>query len=156
LDFGENIVDALTLIDTQEQPEKKIQNNTAAAIIVSVLRRLLRDQIVEYDRALDILDAADLSEPAAKIVNEEPGIVAALYAIIYDQNGQLRVDDHGQPLGLKFIEGKILNMKANPYKGEEAMLLQGIFQGLRAKMGGGNTYRKYCREIFHRLHDDVV
>ncbi len=141
-------MDTLTLIDT---PENKIENNTSSAIIANVVRRLLRNQIEEYRRARVILDASERrSETADKIIDEEPGVVAALYACVYEQNGQLRVDDDGQPLIKNFIESKVLNLKSNPYKNETALLLRGIFMSLRAKMG--KEFQKCWREIFHRLH----
>jgi hypothetical protein len=126
-------------------------NAAARMLVANVLRRLICSQAEDYQRARAILDAAELPEEARKIVEEEPAIVATLYACVYDQHGQLRRDDRGTPLSKNFVESKILNMKENPYKGEGAMLLRGLFLDLRTKMGGKNEYRKACRQIFHEL-----
>jgi hypothetical protein len=122
----------------------------ATVIIADVVRRLLRYQIHDYSRAKSILDVSSLSEMAQKIVEEEPGVVTALYACVYDRNGELRRDDQGLPLSRDFIESKVLNLKANPYRESTALLLRGIFMDLRDKMG--NDYRKTCRQLFHQLH----
>jgi hypothetical protein len=124
-------------------------NTPATAIIANVVRRLIHHQAEEYARARSILDAVPLSEKAQEIVREEPAVVVALYAVVYDQNGQLRCDNQGQPLGKEYIESKVLNLKAKPHREPTALLLRGIFLDLRAKMG--NEYRKYCRELFHKL-----
>jgi hypothetical protein len=71
---------------------------------------------------------------------------------MYDRNGQLRRDDQGLPLGRDYIESKILNLKAHPYRESKAMLLRSIFMDLRSKMG--NAYRKFCREIYHKLRQN--
>jgi hypothetical protein len=112
---------------------------------------LICSQAEDYQQARAILDTAELSEEARKIVEEEPHIVAALYACVYDKHGELRRDDRGKPLQKSFVESKILNLKENPYKGEGAMLLRSLFMDLRMKMGGRQEYRKPCRQIFHEL-----
>jgi hypothetical protein len=104
-------------------------------IIADVVRRLLRYQIHDYSRAKSILDATSLSEMAQRIVEEEPGVVAALYACVYDRNGELRRDEQGIPLDRDFIGSRVLNLKANPYREPTALLLRGIFMDLRDKMG---------------------
>jgi hypothetical protein len=120
-------------------------------LVANVLRRLICSQAEDYQRARAILDAADLPEEARKIVEEEPPIVAALYACVYDQGGRLRRDDRGQPLQKNFVESKILNLKENPYRGQETMVLRGLFMDLRMKMGGKSEYQKPRRQIFHAL-----
>src|SRR5262249_19322954 len=109
--------------DPYDEPSRKL-NNVAAAIIADVVRRLVRSQDgEEYDRAMDILDKVNLSEAAKKVAEEEAAVVAALYACKYDQQGRLRVDDQGRPLTRTFIQSKVLNLKANPYRSDTAMLL---------------------------------
>jgi hypothetical protein len=74
-------------------------------IIADVVRRLLRYQIHDYSRAKSILDATSLSEMAQRIVEEEPGVVAALYACVYDRNGELRRDEQASRPGLHREQG---------------------------------------------------
>jgi hypothetical protein len=57
----------------------------------------------------------------------------------------------GRSLGRNFVEGKLLNLKENPYRGVQEMVLRGLFQDLRMKMGGKSEYHKPCRQIFHEL-----
>jgi hypothetical protein len=141
-----------------EKPEEKNQHNVfddanAAAdmIVANVLRRLICSQAEDYKRAIAILGTVELSEESRKIIEEEPHIVTALYACVYDQHGQLRRDDRGDPLFRYFVASKLLNMKPNPYRGHEAMVLRGLFMDLRMKMGGKNEYQKPCRQIFSEL-----
>jgi hypothetical protein len=131
--------------------EEKQQNerNAANAIVANVLRRMLRNQNEEYSKARAILDICELSEQARTVVQEEPGIIAALYAITYDQTGQLRKDDQGLPLGRAFIDSKVLNLKANPYREPTAMLLRGLFMDFRNRLG--SEYQKCWRHIWHQL-----
>jgi hypothetical protein len=141
-----------------EEPQVKKRDNifddvncAARMIVANVLRRLICSQAEDYQQARAILDAAELSEEARKIVEEEPHIVAALYACAFHQHGQLRRDDRGKPLGQNFVDGKLLNLKENPYKGQETMVLRGLFMDLRMKMGGKNEYQKPRRQIFREL-----
>jgi len=125
-------------------------------IVANVLRRLIRSQAEDYQQASAILDAAELPEETRKIVEEEPHIVAALYACAFHQHGELRRDDRGKPLSKNFVESKILNLKENPYKSQETMVLRGLFTDLRMKMGGKNEYQKSCRQIFHALRQPEI
>jgi len=86
-----------------------------------------------------------------QIVEEEPHIVAALYACAFSCHRELRGDDRGKPLSRSFVEGKIMNLKENPYKSHETNVLRGLFTDLRMKMGGKNEYQRPCRQIFHAL-----
>jgi hypothetical protein len=131
---------------------ERLGNEAAKVIFANVVRRMMRNQIDEYQRARSILDAGELSEAAQQIVREEPAVVVALYAVIYDAAGNLRRDEQGQPLARNFIESKILNLKANPHKEQTALLLRQAFLDLRAKMGNG--YRKACRELIHTFRKE--
>src|SRR2546428_2245779 len=144
-----------------EEPKKRDNifddvNGAARMIVANVLRRLICSQAEDYQKARAILDTADLPEEARKIVEEEPPIVAALYACIYDQHGRLRRDDRDKPLHPRFIEGKILNLRGNPYRGQETMVLRGLFMDLRTKMGGKNEYQKPRRQILHVLQQPGI
>jgi hypothetical protein len=77
-------------------------NCAARMIVANVLRRLICSQAEDYQRARAILDTAELSEEARKIAEEEQPIVAALYACVYHQHGELRRDDRGQVTGAEF------------------------------------------------------
>jgi hypothetical protein len=148
----------IAVLEKPEQPQVKKRDNifddvnaAARMLVANVLRRLICSQAEDYQQARAILDTADLPEEARKIIEEEPHIVAALYACIYDQHGQLRRDDRGEPLGQNFVEGKLLNLKENPYRGVQEMVLRGLFMDLRMKMGGKNEYQKPRRQIFREL-----
>jgi hypothetical protein len=121
------------------------------SIILDILHRVLWSQDgKEYCRAKAILNTGfPLSETAQRVVKEHPAMVAALHASLYDQRGRLRVDGEGKPLDRSFIQSKILNLKANPYRGPDALLLRGLFMDLRKEMG--NDYQKCWREIFANL-----
>ena len=146
------------IMSALETPRVKKRDNifddvqaAARMIVANVLRRLIRSQAEDYQRASAILDAAELPEETRKIVEEQPHIVAALYACAFHQHGELRRDDRGKPLSKNFVESKILNLKENPYKGQETMVLRSLFVDLRMKMGGKSEYQKPCRQIFHEL-----
>jgi len=143
---------AMETVPVNEPGRDTHKTNIQMAIIADTIQRLIHHQPDEYARARTILDACQLSEQAAVIVREEQAVVVALYAIMYDRNGQLRRDDQGLPLGRNYIESKILNLKAHPYRESKTMLLRSIFMDLRSKMGNG--YRKFCREIYHKLRQD--
>jgi hypothetical protein len=125
------------------------RNESASAIIANVVRRLIRNQGGEYERARAILDGIELSGEARRVVEEERAVVSALHATIYDQNGNLRVDEEGISLDRKFIESKVLNLKANPYRSEIALLLRAIFLDLRRQYNNDNAiFRRVFRELF--------
>jgi hypothetical protein len=157
LDIGVEIVSAFDLSKISGTRIKKRDNifddtNGAARMITAnVLRRLICFQAEDYQKARAILDKAELSEEARKIVEEDPHIVTALYACAFCHHGELRRDDRGKPLSQAFVESKILNLKVNPYKSQETMALRSLFMDLRMKMGGKSEYRKPRREIFCQL-----
>jgi hypothetical protein len=150
------------MIAVLETPERKRENifddvNAATRLLVAnVLRRLICSQAEDYERARAILDKAELCEEIRTVIEEEPTIIAALYACVYDQGGRVRRDDRGNPLHTRFIESKILNMKENPYRGVQELVLRGLFLDLRTKMGGGNESTKHCRHIIRALQQSEI
>jgi hypothetical protein len=155
--------EVIAILEKPEEPNKRWDNifddrNAAARMIVAnVLRRLICFQTEDYQRARAILDTAEFKyEKIRTIVEEEPTIIAALFACVYDQGGRLRQDDRGFPIHPRFIESKILNLKENPYRGVQESVLRGLFQDLRMKMGGGNEATKYCRQIIRALQRSEI
>jgi len=166
LNMSDLDAEIMDVTETTEEPQacnKTRRDNTfddancaARMIVANVLHRLICSQVEDYQQARAILDTAELPEETRKIVEEEPPIVAALYACVYHQHGQLRRDDRRKPLHRNFVESKILNLKENPYRGQETMVLRGLFTDLRMKMGGKNEYQKSCRQIFHALRQPEI
>jgi hypothetical protein len=143
-------------------PEKTSENtflngpNAAAQLIIeNVVTRLIRCQGSDYKAARAILDATELPEEDRKIVEEEVPIVAALYACLYEGNGRLRLDDRGKPISKEFIESKVLNMKAQPYRAPLALLLRGLFMDFWIRIGKKES-RKCWRRLFHELRRPVL
>jgi hypothetical protein len=153
----------IAVLETLEEPHQRRDNifddvNAAARMLVAnVLRRLICSQAEDYQRARAILDTAEFKyEEARKIVEEEPIIIAALYACVYDQGGRLRQDDRGNLLHRRFIEGKLLNLKENPYRGVNELVLRRLFMDWRTRMGEGNETQKCRRQIIRALQQSEI
>jgi hypothetical protein len=131
------------------------ENNAAKAIVANVVRRLIRYQADEYEAAREILDICSLSEQARKIVREEPVVVAALYAIAYNQNDKPR-DHHGRPIGVKFVFNKVLQMKPNPYREQTAMLLRELVTDFLREMGDHFPIRSVLVELYKSVRTKAV